>query len=361
MFSEALPAQRNALPIAVDTMGGDLGLSVQVQGAVEAYRDFGLKSILVGPKAEIDSLIDSLGARSYSLEVTHAPETIGMDESPVKAVRKKPDSSLCVAYNLVNEDKAAAIISAGNTGAMMAAGRFLCGLHVGIERPAIATLIPCAGGVKRNIILDAGANVDCNVQHLVQFALMGSIYYTALFCEEKPRVGLLSNGSEESKGNDLIRATSAKLRLTEGINYIGYVEGRDVPLSVVDVIVCDGFVGNIVLKSMEGCVRLIADQLKHESEKGLFKKLSLGLSKGVLKNMFKEQFDYSAYGGAPLLGLTKLALVLHGSSNERAVKNAIRAADNFSALNMTEKIGKALGKLEEQFSDDVSVQNLGEI
>lgn len=355
MLPGAVPAKKNLLPIAVDTTGGDLGVSVQVKGAVEAYKDFGIKSILVGPESELKSHISSLGAESYPLEIVHASETIQMDESPVKAVRKKPDSSLCVAYNLVKEEKASAIISAGNTGAMMAAGRFICGLQVGIERPAIATLIPCAGGTKRNIILDAGANVDCHVHHLVQFALMGAIYYTSLFRDENPRVGLLSNGSEESKGNDLVRAASQKLKNTDGINYIGYVEGRDVPRDVVDVVVCDGFVGNIVLKSMEGCVRLVADQLKHESEKGLFKKLSLGISKGILKNMFKNQFDYSAYGGAPLLGLTKLALVLHGSSDERAVKNAIRAAENFSALEMVDKIGKALVSLDEQLSEEEGI------
>lgn len=350
------------MPVALDTMGGDLGFEVQVEGAVAAAREFNIRSILVGPAELLKSKIKGLGAESLNLEICDAPDVITMDDTPVKAVRRKPDSSLCVAYELVNNDRASAILSSGNSGAMMAAGKLLVGLLPGIERPAIATLIPSAGEARPSVIMDAGANVDCDAQHLVQFAIMGTVYSSCLFSLEKPKVSLLSNGTEPSKGTDIIRQAANLLQQMSnlnylGLNYIGYVEGRDVATGKADVIICDGFVGNVLLKSMEGCVRLVFDQILHDSKKSFLGMLGLALSKGIYKNIFKEKFDYTAYGGAPLLGLRKLAIVLHGSSGARAVKNAIKIANSFAEMKMVEKIASSLAQIEEQLpeADDMGV------
>lgn len=352
------PKSQADLPIAVDTAGGDRGIDVQVEGAVLAYKEYGCRSILVGPQELLESRLDLLGAKAYPISVQHAPQTIGMDESPTRAVRRKPQSSLCVAYNLVQSGRASSVISSGNSGAMMAAGRIICGLLPGIERPAIATLIPVAGDGLPNVVMDSGANVECHAHHLVQFAVMGAIYFDSLFNTGKARVALLSNGSEPSKGTDVIRAASQVLSQMENIDFVGYVEGRDVPANAANVIVCDGFVGNVLLKGMEGCVRLIFEQLMHESKKSLLGKMALLLSRDIYRRVFQEKFDYTAYGGAPLLGLRKLAIVLHGSSDARAVKNAIRVAQGFSTTRMTEKISQELTQLEDSLlglDDDVFV------
>ena len=339
------------LPIAVDVMGADHGLGVQVEGAIQAFNEFGARSILVGIEEDIRAKLAGFGASSLPISVCHAPEVIAMDDTPAKAVRRKPDASLCVAYNLVQSGQASAVLSSGNSGAMMAAGRILCGLLPGIERPAIATLLPVVGDGKPNVILDSGANVDCHAQNLVQFAIMGAVYCNSLFHTDRPRVALLSNGTEPSKGTDLLRAASMILSRSDAINFVGYVEGRDVATNYADVIVCDGFVGNVLLKAMEGCVRLIFDQLIHESRKGLLRKLGLAMSRQVYKEVFSEKFDYTAHGGAPLLGLQKLAIVLHGSSGARAVKNAIRVADSFVRDRMLDKIAQQLSHLEEQIPE----------
>lgn len=341
----------SSLPVAVDALGGDYGLEVQVEGAVQAYKEFGARSILVGPEDQLKAKLDSLGARLFPIAIKHAVDEITGNDSPARAIRRKPDSSLCVAYQLVQSGQASAIISAGNSGAMMAAGRLICGLLPGIERPAIATVIPVAGIGRPNLILDSGANVECHAQNLVQFAVMGAIYYTSLFEEKRPKIALLSNGSEAAKGTDVIRGASVVLSQMDSLNYVGYVEGRDVTSHKAEVIICDGFVGNVLLKAMEGSVRLIADELRYAATKSLFRKILLRLSKGIYNDIFRVKFDYTAHGGAPLLGLTKVAIVLHGSSDSRAVKNAIRLADSFAANKMTDKMFAALTQLEESMPD----------
>lgn len=346
-----LSTDDSVLPVAVDTAGGDKGLAVLVEGAVQAFVEHGVNSFLVGPQDELKQIVDSLGAKKYPLEIIHAPTVIGMDESPARAVRRKPDSSLCVAHGLVSEGRASAVISAGNSGAMMAAGSFILGNISGIERPAIATVIPSAGDGLPNVLLDSGANAECSGHNLVQFAIMGAVYYSSLFKVEKPRVALLSNGTESSKGTDIIRGAAAELSVIKFLNYIGFVEGRDIGNSSADVIVCDGFVGNVVLKAMEGSVKLVLDQLLHESEKSITGKIGLALSRNVMRKVFKEKFDHSAYGGAPLLGLKKLAIVLHGSSNARAVKSALKVSNSFLRAKMTEKIISELIRLEDYSID----------
>lgn len=338
-------------PVAVDAMGGDLGLEVQVEGAVQAFKEFGVRSILVGPESELKNKINSLGAATLPIEIQNATQVVEMTDSPTRAVRRKPDSSLCVAYRLVEERRAGAVISAGNSGAMMAAGLFLSGLLPGIERPAIATLIPVVGSGLPTVILDAGANVDCHARHLVQFAAMGAVYCNSLLNVSKPKVALLSNGAESSKGTDVVRAAAGMLKQMGTINYVGYVEGRDIGTPAADVIVCDGFVGNVVLKAMEGCVRLVGKELMHEAQSSLVRKMGLFLLKDAFKHVFREKFDYTSYGGAPLLGLRQLGLVMHGSSNARAVKNAIRIANDFAKLKMVEKLGTELSRVEEMLLD----------
>jgi len=340
-----------ALPVAVDAMGGDYGLEVQVEGAVLAHKEFGVPAILVGPEHDLRSKLQGLGAASLPIEICNADEVITMEDSPVKAVRRKPNSSLCVAYDLVKNGRAGSIISSGNSGAMMAAGRLICGLLPGIDRPAITTLMPTVGDARPTVVIDSGANVDCHAQNLVQFAVMGSVYCGSLFNVDRPRVAMLSNGTEASKGTDVVRAASMYLSSMETINYVGYIEGRDVAMGKVDVIVCDGFVGNVLLKSMEGCVRLVFEQIMHDGRKSLLGTLGLALSRRVYRNIFNEKFDYTAHGGAPLLGLRRLAVVLHGSSGSRAVKNAIRVADSFAQSKMVEKISIALSHLEDHLPD----------
>jgi len=347
-----VPVQNPDLRVAVDTAGGDHGLGVLVEGAVQAYRELGLKSILVGPEADIRSSLAGFGALDLPLEVLHAPDIITMDDSPTRSVIRKPNSSMCVAYRLVEDGLASSIISTGNSGAMMAAGIMLSGLMPGIKRPAIATLIPSTGDSHPNVILDSGANVDCHAHNLIQFAVMGSIYCANLFGVDKPKVALLSNGTEPSKGTDTIRAAAATLAqrattMPETFSYVGYVEGRDVGSKKADVVVSDGFVGNVLLKAMEGCVKLIFDQLMLDSKKSLSRKLGLRLLRGAYHEVFAERFDYSAYGGAPLLGLRRIALVLHGASGARAVKNAIRVANSFARGRMNDKIALELSKLED--------------
>ncbi len=342
---------KSMMPVAVDAMGGDHGLDVQVEGAVLAQKEFGVPSILVGPERDLRSKLEGLGGSGLQIEICNADEVITMEDSPVKAVRRKPNSSLCVAYELVKSGKAGSIISSGNSGAMMAAGRLICGLLPGIDRPAITTLMPTVGDARPTVVIDSGANVDCHAQNLVQFAVMGSVYHGTLFNVERPRVALLSNGTEASKGTDVVRAASMFLQSMETLNYVGYIEGRDVAMGKVDVIVCDGFVGNVLLKSMEGCVRLVFEQILHDSRKSMLGTLGLALSRRVYRTIFNEKFDYTAHGGAPLLGLRRLAVVLHGSSGSRAVKNAIRVADSFAQSRMVEKISSALSLLEDLMPD----------
>lgn len=335
--------------VVVDAMGGDLGPSVQVEGALQAWSEFGARSILVGPREELISLLEGFGGVSSPLIVHNATEVIEMSDSPVRAVKRKIDSSLNVSYRLVLEGRGHSLLSSGNSGAMMAAGRMISGLLPGIERPAIATLIPNGDRATPNVVIDSGANVDCHARHLVHFAIMGSIYYSALFGVDAPKVGLLSNGAESSKGTDMIRSAAIMLGQMKTLNYIGYVEGRDVARDMVHVIVCDGFVGNVLLKSMEGCVSLIYKAIKSESEKSLLTKVGLMLAKKGLRAVFKEKLDYSAHGGAPLLGLKHLALVLHGSSDARAVKNGIRLSSSYTEQGMIGKLASAISQIEEQF------------
>jgi glycerol-3-phosphate acyltransferase PlsX len=318
------------LPIAVDVMGGDHGPQVVIEGALGAAEEFGIRSLLVGDRTEIEAKLRALGASSNNLlSIHHAPNVVGMEDSPSVVIRGKTDSSVRQSFDVIIQGKASAMISPGNTGAVMAAGLVTSGTLPGIARPAIATLIPKVGAATPTILLDCGANIDCHAYQLVQFALMGSYYARVAIASENPRVALLSNGTELSKGTDVIRSAAQSLVDIEGLNFIGYVEGRDLPRDVADVVVCDGFIGNIVLKAMEGTVELVLDSMKHSVERSIRGKVGLALAKPLLKAMFREKLDPSSYGGAPLLGLRHVAVICHGSSSARAIKNGVRAAQKF--------------------------------
>jgi glycerol-3-phosphate acyltransferase PlsX len=310
------------MKIAVDAMGGDLAPREIVLGAVAACRELNAEVILVGNEAAIKQELQGTSVTGLKLEVCHASEVIAMDEHPANAVRRKKDSSLVIANSLVKQGKAAGVISAGNTGAAMTASLFSLGRIKGVERPAIASPMPTKTGV--SVLLDAGANADCEPENLVQFAMMGAVYAERVLNLKSPRIGLLSIGEEETKGNKLILEAHRLLK-ESGLNFIGNIEGRDVHRGVCEVIVCDGFVGNIVLKLSEGLSTVLFGQIKEGIKSGPVAMLGGTLLKNVFQGL-KNRLDYTEYGGAPLLGLDGVSIISHGSSNAKAVKNAIRAA-----------------------------------
>jgi glycerol-3-phosphate acyltransferase PlsX len=262
-----------------------------------------------------------------------------------------------VAFELVKSKEASSVISPGNTGAMMAAGLSVFGTLPGIARPAIASLIPKVGDLTPTVLIDSGANTDCHAYQLVQFALMGNYYARSVLGCEQPRVALLSNGTEISKGTDIIRSAALTLSELGSLNFIGYVEGRDIPRDVADVVVCDGFIGNVLLKAMEGTAELVIDSIKHYVVRTLRGKIGMWLAKPALKSLFHDKLDPSAYGGAPLLGLNDIAIVCHGSSNSRAIMNGIRAANKFVSESLVLKMSGALSaldvKMPGQFQDGI--------
>ncbi len=320
--------------IALDAMGGDFAPQEIVAGAVEACRDLKADIILVGNQTAIQTELSKYATTDLKLEVVHASEVIGMDEHPANAVKRKKDSSLVVANRLVKEGKAAAVISAGNTGAAMATSLLTLGRIPGIDRPAIASPMPTKAGV--SVLLDAGANADCEPEYLQQFAVMGAIYAEQVLGLVNPKVGLLSIGEEETKGNKLTIAAHLLLKETK-VNFIGNIEGRDVHRGVCEVIVCDGFVGNTVLKLTEGLASVLMGMIKEAVTANLVSKVGALLIKGALGQL-KTKLDYTEYGGAPLLGLNGVSMISHGSSNAKAIKNAVKAAQKAVAEQVVAKI-----------------------
>ncbi|MBE3585194.1 phosphate acyltransferase PlsX [Desulfofundulus thermocisternus] len=309
------------MKIAVDAMGGDHAPGEIVRGAVEAAREYRQKIILVGDQEKI--MLELGQSPPEQIEVFHAPEVIAMGEHPAVAVRKKKQSSIVQAVRLVREGEAVAVVSAGSTGAAMAASLLGLGRIQGIDRPAIASILPRNGGA--TLLIDAGANVDCKPQHLLQFAIMGSLYAEKILGIPSPRVGLLNVGEEETKGNELTLAALPLLRQAENINFTGNVEGRDIFAGTVDVVVCDGFVGNIVLKAGEGLAIALLKMIKEEVTRSWLAKMGTALATSVFR-CFEKRIDYAEYGGAPLLGVNGVSIICHGSSTARAIKNAIKRA-----------------------------------
>lgn len=327
------------MKIAVDAMGGDHAPRAIVEGAMLALEEFPeIEIILVGNQDEITPLLNTQHKGRYS--VVHTTQTIATDEEPVKAVRGKKDSSLVQVTKLVKDKGADACLSAGNTGAYMTAGLLVTGRMKGIERPGLTIIYPTTE--RPCIILDVGANMDAKPEHLVQYATMGSIYAEKILGYSNPRVGLLSVGTEDAKGNELTKKTFPLLKETS-LNFIGNIEARDVPFGVADIVVCDGFTGNVLLKLTEGVVGAIFSMLKEEFTKNVTSKMGALLLKPGLKN-FKQKMDYSEVGGAPLLGLDGVCIKAHGSSNAIAIKNGIGQARKFLQHDVNGLIKKEVQK-----------------
>jgi phosphate acyltransferase len=327
------------ITIAVDAMGSDQAPRPEVEGSVLAARELDVRILLAGQPAAIKAELNRYARRVSNVEIVAASEVIGMNDAPMQAYRKKKDSSAHVTTRLVRTGQAGALVSAGNTGAVMAVARFGLGLLPSVDRPALAAPFPTARG-GASVLIDVGANVDSRPAHLVQFAVMGEIYYRAIFGTRRPRVGLLSIGEEETKGNELVRETFNRLK-TLPINFVGNVEGREIFAGNVDVIVCDGFIGNIALKISEGLAQHIAAWLKQALKSTLAAQLGAVLSRSAFQQ-FKKKIDYSEYGGVPLLGVRAPTVIAHGRSNANAIKNAIRVAAEMVRTKVNEKIEQEL-------------------
>ncbi len=329
------------MKIAIDAMGGDNAPQAIVAGAVQAAQDFRVGIILVGVEQIVREELDKFTrAKALPIEIRNATEVVDMLDSPATVFRRKKDSSIRVANELVKNGEAAAVFSAGHTGAAMSTSLFVLGRVEGVERPAIATFMPTVKGT--SIVLDVGANVDCKPNHLLQFAIMGEVYAKYLLKNPNPRVGLLSIGEEETKGNELTKE-AFKLLTETSLNFIGNVEGRDVMFGSADVVVCDGFIGNVVLKVSEAVAEAVGLFLKDGIEKSLSSKLGYLLMRPAFRSL-KQKVDYAEYGGAPLVGINGISIISHGRSSGLAVRNAIRVAADLAASEVNKHIREDIEK-----------------
>ena len=337
-------AERPRSPIVgVDAMGGDRAPRVVIQGALEALREArgAFEIVLVGDEARIRDEASHLGVRDSLPRVVHAPESIDMSESAAASVRRKKDSSIAVAARLEREAETDALVSAGNTGAVVAASLLTLGRIESVERPAIATILPTPQG--NVVILDVGATSDCKPLHLVQFAMMGSIYARLVLHVERPRVGLLNIGEEAEKGSEVYYEAHRMLKQSP-VHFVGNVEGRDIILGTADVVVCDGFVGNVLLKFAESVVPILSHMIKDEIMSDPLSALAGLLLKPAFRRL-KRRLDYAEVGGAPLLGVRGTTIIAHGRSNARAIKNAIRAGARCAQAGLVESIRVELQRL----------------
>src|SRR5436853_3496460 len=329
--------------IALDAMGSDRAPKPEIEGASHAARHYGVHVVLVGREPLIRAELGRIpAAASLPIQVVHASEVIAMDDKAAQAVRAKRDSSQRVGLRLVREGRAAGFVTAGNTGAAMATAKMVLGALPGVDRPALAAVFPTALGTAA-ILLDVGANVDCKPENLEQFAVMGEIYCRSIFGTKRPRVGLLSIGEEETKGNELTRESFQLLKRLP-LNFIGNVEGRDIYSGKVDVIVADGFVGNVALKTSEGVANLVRATLKETLKATITRQVGYLLSRSAFHD-FKKRLDHTEYGGAPLLGVRGVCFITHGSSNTNAIKNALRVASEFESRSINHKIEKELAAI----------------
>jgi len=329
--------------IALDAMGSDRAPKPEVEGAIQAARQYGVRVLLIGPEATVRAELDRhFTAARLPIEIVHASEYITMDDK-VEAIRAKRDNSMRVGLRLVREGQANGFVTAGNTGAAMATAKIVLGGVPGVDRPALAAVFPTAPG-NPAMLLDVGANVDCTPQNLAQFAVMGDVYFRAMFGRRAmPRVGLLSIGEEETKGNELTREAFHLLKQLP-LNFVGNVEGRDLYNGEVDVIVADGFVGNVALKISEGVANLVRTALKESLKATITRQVGALLSRSAFAD-FKKRLDHTEYGGAPLLGVKGVCIITHGSSNANAMKNAVRVAAEFSERGINESIERGLAAL----------------
>ena len=334
--------------IALDAMGGDHAPKTEVEGAIHAVRSLDIKVILVGREEVVrKELSHHPGWKDLPIEIRNATEVITMEDSAARAVRQKRDSSIRVAARLVREGAADGLVSAGNTGAVMATAKMVQGMVPGVDRPALASPFPTVKGPdKPVVVVDVGANVDCEPRMLAQFAVMGDIYSRVIFRNPRPRVGILSIGEEEHKGNELTRTVTPLLKSLP-LNFIGNVEGRDLYSGNSDVIVCDGFVGNVALKVSEGLVDVIKHMLQESLRATMTRKIGYLLARAAFAD-FRKRVDYSEYGGAPLLGVRGVCIICHGRSNAKAIKNAIRVAAEFAS-----------GKINQRIEDELAAWSAG--
>ena len=327
--------------IAVDAMGGDHAPQINVDGAVAAYREYGISSLLVGRSRELSSLLADSGYRGPEIEIVEASEVVTMADPATAAIRRKRNSSIRVAADCVRDGRAEGLVSAGHTGAAMVAAKMVIGTIEGVDRPALAAVLPNLTG--HCLLLDVGANPDAKPQHFKEFSVMGSIYAQLVFGKKAPAIGLMSIGEEESKGSDRSREAFKALKET-GLNFAGNVEGRDVFTGKVDVVVTDGFTGNVILKVSESLAEMVESLLREEIKRTLKASVGFLLSRSAFRR-FKMRLDYSEYGGAPLLGLKGCVIICHGRSTAKAVKNAIRLAAEFSRQRLAQKIQSSIADL----------------
>ena len=320
--------------VALDAMGGDYAPVETVKGAVDAVKELNVDIRLVGPEDVVNAELAKYEYDKERITVVHAPSVIGTDEAPTMAIRRKKDSSMVVGLNLVKNGEAEGFVSAGSTGAILTGGLFIVGRIPGVERPALGTCLPNKKGF--SFLIDSGANVDCKPQYLEQFAKMGSVYVENVFGMKDPRVALVNIGAEKEKGNALTKETYELLEQAENINFIGNIEPRNIPFGEADVIVCDGFVGNTILKLSEGMAKTMVDIIKEEITKGAYK-FAAAMLKKPFRNV-KNFLDADEVGGAPFIGLNSLVVKAHGSSNAKAIKNAVRQCVVFTEADIIEKI-----------------------
>ncbi|WP_027399256.1 phosphate acyltransferase PlsX [Anaerovorax odorimutans] len=333
------------MKIVLDGMGGDNAPAEIVKGAVEASKQITDEIILVGNEKKLQAELKKYNYNKANISIVHASDVITNDDAPVKAVRTKQESSLVKGINMIKKGEGDLFISAGNTGAIMAGGLFILGRIQGIDRPAIASTYPILGkGV--SLLVDSGANSECKPNNLLEFATMGSIYMEKVLNYKDPTVGLVNMGTEETKGTTVLKAAHEMLLKSESIKFIGNIEARDVPKGICDVIVCDGFIGNVILKLTEGLAWNILKLLKNKFTEGTISKLGALLLSGKLKEL-KREFDYSEYGGAPILGVKGPLVKMHGSSNANAVKNTIIKGIPYAKNNVVQTIQNSVLEMEE--------------
>lgn len=331
----------NGVIIAVDGMGGDGAPRVVVDGAAQAAKEYGFSIVLIGDRSLLEAELSKHRPAPGRIDIHHASEVIGMDESPATSIRRKRDSSINVAVNLAKEKKVDAIVTAGNTGAAVCATTLILRTLKGIERPGIMVAIPTLAGL--SLLIDVGANVDPKPEHILQYAIMADVCSEYILGKREPRIGLLNIGEEESKGTEFIKEAYRLLDQSR-LNFIGNIEGKDIFTGRSEVIVCDGFVGNIVLKVSENLAETIGEFLERELSSRPISRLG-GLMSRPAFSALKKKIDYSEYGGAPLLGIDGICIVSHGRSSAKAIKNAIRVASEFATHRINQRIMEAIKQI----------------
>jgi len=334
------------MKIAVDAMGGDFAPQNIVEGAFLVAKQHGVKVVLVGDEDQVGKELSKYPTSKLPIYIHHAPFVVAMHDSPSTVIRRMKDTSIKVALDLARDSQVSGVVSAGNSGAAMALAMYILKKSEGVERPAIATIHPTTKG--NTVLIDSGGNVDCKPIHLVQFATMGDAYAKHMMGKETPRIGVLSNGEEEGKGNELTREVHDILSETD-LNYVGYVEGRDLNNGEVDVIVCDGFVGNVALKISEGLWETIHAILKWEAQDNIRAKVAYFLMGRAIRRL-EKRLDYSEHGGAPLLGINGNCVICHGSSNGKAIMNAILLASNLAKNKLNEHVIEELKEKQDLLS-----------